>query len=223
MRSTVFNCRCRVIVMLIEALLLLAPIYSQIADELALAVAPTLQEIYIAINATAHDSKVTWESMPISDFSCRPGYFIGLRYGDRPLDENFVPSRGSSMSGPKFSRIPPAFDCRQTWPGQVGESANQGMCGLCWAIAWAGVMSDRFAIGYEGNHSVGDLSPADLQTCGQRSPSCATSPSLLEITEHIVKVGVAKSSCLSFQGVLGTTCQAECSDGGRPTRCDFFQ
>ena len=196
-----------------------APIFSQAMEELALAIAPSLQEIYIAINATEHDSKVSWESMPSSDFSCRPGYFIGLRYGDPPLDENFVPSRSSSVSVPKFSRIPPAFDSRQTWPERVGESVNQGLCGLCWAIALAGVLSDRFAIGNEGNHSVGDLSPLDLQTCAQRSPSCATSPPLFEISEHLVKVGVAKSSCLSFQGVLGSSCQAECNDGGRLTRC----
>ena len=220
MRATTFKCHWLAIMMLIEAVLFPAPIYSQVAEEQALAIAPSLQEIYAAINATEHNSKVTWESMPISDFSCRPGYFIGMRYGDPPLDENFLPSRSSSMSGPKFSRIAPAFDSRQTWPDRVGESANQGLCGLCWAIAWAGVMSDRFAIGYKGNYSVGDLSPLDLQTCAQTSPSCATSPSLPEISEHLIKVGVAKSSCFSFNGVLGASCQTECNDGGRPIRYD---
>ena len=222
MRATTFRCRWLVFVMLItEAVLFPAPIRSQLTDEHAISIAPSLQEIYFAINTTKHDKRVTWESMSTSDFTCRPGYFVGLRYSDPPVDEMFVPSHRRSASGSKFSRVPPVFDSRQTWPDLVGESANQGMCGLCWAIAWAGVMSDRFAIGYQGNYSVGDLSPQDLQTCAQNSPSCATSPAQLEITRHILNVGIGKSSCFIFNGVLGRNCQLECHDGERPIRCKF--
>ena len=209
----------------IGAVLFPAPIFAQDSEEYALAIAPSLQEIYMAINITTNDERVQWQSMPMSDFSCRPGYFVGLRYGDAPLDESFVPSyhRSSTM---KFSRVPPAFDSRQTWPEFVGESANQGMCGVCWAIAWAGVLSDRFAIAYPGNYSVGDLSPGDLQACAQSSPTCATSPSLLEITNHILNVGIGRSSCLKFNGLLEKRCRLECDDGARPVRyvlCSLYQ
>jgi hypothetical protein len=100
MSTTLFECRWLVVVMFFtEALLFLAPIRSQITEEHALAIAPSLQEIYLAINATMHDERVTWEFMSISDFSCRPGYFVGMRYGDPPLDEMFVPS---DHSRPRF-------------------------------------------------------------------------------------------------------------------------
>jgi hypothetical protein len=224
MSTTLFECRWLVVVMfLTEALLFLAPIRSQMTEEHALAIAPSLQEIYLAINATMHDDRVKWEFMSISDFSCRPGYFVGMRYGDPPLDEMFVPSDHSRQTSfSKFSRIPPAFDSRQTWPDHVAESANQGKCGLCWAIAWAGVMSDRFAIGYKGNYSVGELSPGDLQACAQSSPSCATSPSLPDITNHLLNVGVGKSSCFAFHGVLGQSCLVVCDGDERPIRCSFL-
>jgi hypothetical protein len=224
MSTTLFECRWLVVVMFFtEAFLFPAPIRSQFTEEHALAIAPSLQEIYLAINATMHDERVTWEFMSISDFSCRPGYFVGMRYSDPPLDEMFVPSDHSSPTlFSKFSRIPPAFDSRQTWPDHVAESVNQGKCGLCWAIAWAGVMSDRFAIGYKGNYSVGELSPGDLQACAQSSPSCATSPSLPDITNHLLNIGVGKSSCFAFHGVLGRSCLVECDGDERPIRCICF-
>ena len=208
-------------VLIAWAVLFPAPIHSQLTDEHALSIAPSLQEIHLAINTTQHDKRVTWESMSISDFTCRPGYFLGLRYSDPPVDEMFVRSHRSLTTGSKFSRVPPVFDSRLTWPDNVGESANQGPCGLCWAIAWAGVMSDRFAIGYQGNYSVGDLSPEDLQTCAQKSPSCATSPTQLEITRHLLDVGVGKSSCFIFHGTLGKNCLLECHSGERLIRCEF--
>ncbi len=219
MHATAFSFNWLVfVVLIIQVVLFPVTTHSQFTEEQALAIAPSLQEIYSIINMTNHNKRVTWETMSISDFNCRPGYFIGLRYGDPPVDEMALPPQRSSALGSQFSRIPPAFDCRQTWPDLIGESANQGLCGLCWAIAWAGVLSDRFAIGYQGNYSVGDLSPGDLQACAQSSPSCATSPTLLEITNHLMNIGVGKSSCVVFNGVLGKSCQLECNGGERPIR-----
>lgn len=221
------RCQWLVFVILFETLLFPAPLYSQrILEEqalAALAIAPSLQEIYSVINITKHDNRVTWESMEITDFSCRPGYFIGLRYSDPPVDEAFVPSRSSTPMVVKFSRVPPAFDSRQTWPDRVGESANQGPCGLCWAVAWAGVLSDRFAIGYQGNYSIGELSPGDLQACAQRSPTCASSPSQIQISKYLLNVGVGKLSCFKFNGTLGNYCLSQCHSGETPIRCGIVE
>ena len=219
MHAASFRCQWLAFVMLIETLLFPALLHSQrILEEQALAVAPSLQEIYSVINTTKHDNRVTWESMEINDFSCRPGYFVALRYSDPPVDESFVPSRSGPTTVLKFSRVPPAFDSRQTWPDCVGESTNQGPCGLCWAVAWAGVLSDRFAIGYQGNYTIGNLSPGDLQACAQRSPTCAASPPQFEITKHLLNVGVGKLNCFKFNGTLEGHCQLECNGGERPIR-----
>jgi hypothetical protein len=208
---------------MIETTIYPAPIVSQqIVEEQAIAIAPSPQEIYFAVQSAKDNKRSSWESLDFSDFSCRPSYLIGLRYGDPPLNETFVSSGNSSSSVTTFSRVPPAFDSRQTWPDHVGESVNQGPCGLCWAIAWAGVMSDRFAIGYRGNYTIGDLSPSDLQACAQNSPSCATSPSSSEIINFLVNVGIGKSNCFRFSGALERHCRLQCDGGGRPTRSFFF-
>ena len=54
--------------------------------------------------------------------------------------------RGVSVSGERGIDLPDTFDCRQKWPGAIGEALDQGTCGSCWAFSSATAISDRFRI-----------------------------------------------------------------------------
>ncbi|CAG9792813.1 unnamed protein product, partial [Diatraea saccharalis] len=62
---------------------------------------------------------------------------------------------------------PTNFDAREVWPGYISPIVDQGWCGSDWAVAIAGVMSDRFAIQSNGAENL-QLSPQSLLSCNRR-------------------------------------------------------
>ncbi|KAJ2940882.1 hypothetical protein O0L34_g10143 [Tuta absoluta] len=62
---------------------------------------------------------------------------------------------------------PAAFDARSRWPGYISPVIDQGWCGSDWAVAIAGVATDRFAIQSNGQENM-RLSPQTLLSCNVR-------------------------------------------------------
>jgi len=108
------------------------------------------------------------------------------------------------------SSIPAQFDARTYWPSCsdiIGTITNQDICGSCWAMASAGVFSDRLCISQGVKVQ---LSPQYLVYCGKHSNGCQGG---LTITawDDLIDQGTVSESCIPFTGRFGE-CPSDCKD-----------
>jgi cathepsin B len=88
--------------------------------------------------------------------------------------ENMRKNMPVRLLSPPASGLPDSFDARDQWPNcadVINDIRNQGQCGDCWAVATAGVFSDRLCIATNGAITV-PYSSWDITTCSGNSNGC---------------------------------------------------
>ena len=93
-------------------------------------------------------------------------------------------------------------------PSCIHESKNQGNCGSCWALAVAGMVSDRCCL-RKNDH--GWLSPQELVSCDKSNSGCESGSEYRAI-DYVVKNGLVHEACFPYIAVNGT-CSEKCEDG----------
>jgi len=94
--------------------------------------------------------------------------------------------------------IPDSFDSRENWgycSQIIGTITDQGVCGSCWAMASAGVVSDRLCI-HDSKKML--LSPRYLVGCAMDNCGC-WGGSTIQTWYDIKKIGIPSELCLPFR------------------------
>ncbi|XP_055342422.1 tubulointerstitial nephritis antigen-like [Paramacrobiotus metropolitanus] len=126
--------------------------------------------------------------------------------------------------------IPECFDARQKWAGcqSIGDIRHQGLCGTCWAVAAASVISDRICI-TSGQRNQTYVSAINLASCtvAGRSPqqNCIGGDDAANAYKQATLYGAVTGGnyqssygcqpySLSPTDQLGLSCQKTCSNAG---------
>jgi len=108
------------------------------------------------------------------------------------------------------STIPEEFDARNEWPACtdiIGIITDQDICGSCWAMASAGVLSDRLCI---SENIEEQLSPQYMVYCGEHSRGCQGGQTI-SAWDDLIDRGTVSESCVPFTGRFGE-CPEVCKD-----------
>lgn len=127
-------------------------------------------------------------------------------FGDSPVN----PSRVRSTAVRDDTPIPEEYDARTYWSSCaniIGTITDQGQCGSCWAMASAGVLSDRLCISKGIKRQ---LSPQYLIYCGERTHGCHGGK-MIPAWNDLIEYGTVSESCVPFTGRQGY-CPTACKD-----------
>lgn len=150
-----------------------------------------------------------WRDTSVSDIVGTMG--TGIRPLRLPLlrmcpDGNARPSChlpvGIADTAAATAPPPQRFDARKRWRHcpSIRTVRNQGKCGSCWAVAAAGVMSDRLCIAASHangtDHRLGNLtlSPQYMLDCSSDNSGCAGGH-LDDAWEFLLKRGIPEETC----------------------------
>jgi len=127
-------------------------------------------------------------------------------FGVHPVN----PSRIRSTAVRDDTPIPEEFDSRTYWSSCakiIGTITDQAQCGSCWAMASAGVLSDRLCIS-EGIKR--QLSPQYMVYCGMKSNGCQGG-NTIPAWDDLIDYGTVSETCVPFTGRQGD-CPTACKD-----------
>ncbi|CAH0403075.1 unnamed protein product [Chilo suppressalis] len=94
---------------------------------------------------------------------------------------------------------PMNFDARDAWPGYISPIVDQEWCGSDWAVAIAGVMSDRFAIQSNGAENL-RMSPQSLLSCNRRSQRGCDGGNVDVAWNFAKSQGLVDEDCYPYEG-----------------------
>ena len=105
------------------------------------------------------------------------------------------------------SDLPTALD----WSGQKCDHGvkNQGSCGSCWAVATAGMLSDRCCL--KGKDQ-GWLSIQELVSCDKKSNGCSGGWCTWALDYAKSVKGLVSESCFPYKAA-NAPCPTQCTDG----------
>ena len=130
------------------------------------------------------------------------------------VPSKYVKQSGNGRTRDKKAAIPNSFDARESWKDckeVIGNIRDQGECGSCWAMAGAGVLSDRYCIASMGGVK-SNLSAQYLVYCAKRNNGCSGSMISQYIWEDMKDIGLPSEECVPFEGRNGA-CPKRCEDG----------
>ena len=110
--------------------------------------------------------------------------------------------------GLAVSQIPPNFDARDVWPDCMGPVYDQIDCKSSWAIALAGMASDRFCIAKKTKVA---LSPQMLVSC--TTGGCTGSFDFDVALNYMATPGIPTSDCVAYKHTA-PDCPTKCDNGG---------
>jgi len=147
------------------------------------------------LKSIQQNNQKTWEggksflnlNSKISEYS----YLLGSKSDDDPRDDGISTSDISDHGGPHPFRhyfnnlmalddfdltepLPTHFDAKKHWKecaDIIGLIRDQGNCGSCWAVAVAGMVSDRLCIATKGKIKR-NMSAEDLLSCCEDCGGC---------------------------------------------------
>ncbi|XP_049880049.1 tubulointerstitial nephritis antigen-like [Pectinophora gossypiella] len=142
---------------------------------------------------------------------------IVYKLGTLPLSRET--QRMGAIHYDKDISYPPHFDARNRWPSYISPVVDQGWCGSDWAVAVAGVASDRFAIQSNGAESM-VLSPQTLLSCDVRGQLGCDGGYIDSAWLFVGMHGLVDEQCFPYKG-MKTPCPFKrrgnlISDGCRP-------
>mmetsp|Transcript_6171 Transcript_6171/g.9145 ORF Transcript_6171/g.9145 Transcript_6171/m.9145 type:complete len:362 (-) Transcript_6171:55-1140(-) len=92
--------------------------------------------------------------------------------------------------------VPENYDSREHWPHCIEPVAKQGNCSSAYALASAGVLSERFCIQSKGSIIV-NLSAQDIISCDRNNRGCEGGYADT-VWKYISDVGLVESECFPY-------------------------
>ena len=139
----------------------------------------------------------------ISSLNSHPFFsHYSKRYSYKNINKNF------------YENIPQNYDYRQLWPNCIFPIKSQGLCGGCYAIAFASMMSNRYCI--LTNERI-EVSSQDIISCDLRNYGC--SGGYVEaIIQYSQNEGIVSANCKKYSSENGRDyhCNSQCDDGTFP-------